>query len=83
MPALGQFRLDGRTAMVTGASSGLGAAFAAGLGEAGADVVVASRRAGRLEATRTAVQATGRQALAVVTDVTRPDDGHALVAAAT
>jgi len=44
------FRLDGRVAVVTGASSGLGARFARVLAGAGASVVVAARRADRLEA---------------------------------
>jgi len=46
--ALGRFRLDGRTAVVTGASSGLGARFAPVLHGAGANVVVAARRRDRL-----------------------------------
>lgn len=44
------FRLDGRTAIVTGASSGLGVRFAKVLSSVGANVVVAARRADRLEA---------------------------------
>jgi NAD(P)-dependent dehydrogenase (short-subunit alcohol dehydrogenase family) len=42
------FRLDGRVAVITGASSGLGAGFARAFAQAGADVVLAARRAGRL-----------------------------------
>ena len=45
------FRLDDRVAIVTGASSGLGVAFAQALAEAGADVVLGARRGDRLEET--------------------------------
>ncbi|MBB1022783.1 SDR family NAD(P)-dependent oxidoreductase, partial [Dietzia sp. E1] len=44
MPVLDRFRLDGRVAVVTGASSGLGAGFARALSSAGATVVLAARR---------------------------------------
>src|SRR4051812_33300156 len=47
---LAPFRLDGRVAIVTGASSGLGARFARVLQAAGADVVLAARRVDRIEA---------------------------------
>jgi NAD(P)-dependent dehydrogenase (short-subunit alcohol dehydrogenase family) len=81
MSILDRFRLDGRTAIVTGASSGLGAMFAEALAEAGADVAVAARRADRLEAAKAAVQAHGRRSLAVGTDVAVPEDCRRLVEA--
>ncbi len=82
MTVLDLFRLDGKVAIVTGASSGLGVAFAQALAEAGADVVLGARRVERLEDTRKLVEATGRRALAVQTDVADPDACQALVDAA-
>jgi NAD(P)-dependent dehydrogenase (short-subunit alcohol dehydrogenase family) len=79
---LDRFRLDGKVAIVTGASSGLGVAFARGLAEAGADIVIGARREDRLEETRALVEETGRKCVAVVTDVTKPEDCQALVEAA-
>src|SRR6476659_1296353 len=76
------FRLDGKVAIVTGASSGLGVAFAQGLAEAGADVVLGARRADRLGETAALVEAAGRRALAVPTDVADPESCQALVDAA-
>jgi NAD(P)-dependent dehydrogenase (short-subunit alcohol dehydrogenase family) len=79
---LDRFRLDGRVAIVTGASSGLGIAFAAALAEAGADVVIAGRRTDRLVHTRAVVEDRGRRALAVTADIARPDDAQSVVDAA-
>jgi NAD(P)-dependent dehydrogenase (short-subunit alcohol dehydrogenase family) len=78
-PVLDAFRLDGRVAIVTGASSGLGVAFARALAEAGADVALGARRADRLAETRAMVEALGRRAIAVATDVAEPGDCQALV----
>jgi NAD(P)-dependent dehydrogenase (short-subunit alcohol dehydrogenase family) len=55
---LAPFRLDGRVAIVTGASSGLGARFARVLQAAGADVVLAARRVDRIEALASELGAT-------------------------
>jgi NAD(P)-dependent dehydrogenase (short-subunit alcohol dehydrogenase family) len=76
------FRLDDKVAIVTGASSGLGVAFAQGLAEAGADVVLGARRADRLEQTAKLVRDAGRRVLTVQTDVADPDQCQALVDAA-
>jgi NAD(P)-dependent dehydrogenase (short-subunit alcohol dehydrogenase family) len=76
------FDLADRVAIVTGASSGLGVAFAQALAEAGADVVLAARRVDRLADTAALVEAAGRRALSVETDVADPDGCQALVDAA-
>ena len=82
MPLLERFLLDGRVAIVTGASSGLGVTIATALAEAGADVVLGARRVDRLEETRVLVEHTGRQALVVKADVADPEDCDRLVEAA-
>ncbi|MGZ4436769.1 MAG: SDR family NAD(P)-dependent oxidoreductase [Nocardioidaceae bacterium] len=79
MSVLDMFRLDGKVAIVTGASSGLGVAFAQALAEAGADVVLGARREDRLAETQALVEAAGRRAVAVRTDVADPADCQALV----
>lgn len=79
---LDRFRLDGKVTIVTGASSGLGVAFALALAEAGADLALGARRAEGLAATKRAVEALGRRATCVPTDVSRPEDCTALVEAA-
>ena len=80
MSVLDRFSLDGKIAVVTGASSGLGAAFAVGLAEAGADVVVAARRTDRLKQTADEVETLGRRCLAVTADVSSPEDCTRVVA---
>jgi NAD(P)-dependent dehydrogenase (short-subunit alcohol dehydrogenase family) len=75
----GIFRLDGRVAVVTGASSGMGVLFAEALAGAGASVVVAARRLERLEALAERLREGGAEALAVRCDVGREEDVEALV----
>ena len=82
MTVLDMFRLDGKVAVVTGASSGLGVAFAKALAEAGADVALGARRVERLQDTKRLVEAAGRRAITVQTDVANPEDCERLVDAA-
>ena len=73
------FRLDGKVVVVTGASSGLGVAFAEVFAEAGADLVLGARRVDRLADTAALVEKHGRRAVTVATDVASPEDCQALV----
>ncbi len=70
----------GRTAIVTGASSGLGAALAVTLAAARANVVLFSPETERQQQVATQCEQAGGQALSVVGDVTRPEDCQRLVA---
>ena len=79
MGILDMFRLDGKVAIVTGASSGLGVAFARHLAEAGADIALAARRVDRLGETAALVEKSGRRAISVPTDVSSPADCQRLV----
>lgn len=63
------FDLSGRVAMVTGGTTGLGFAIARGLAEAGADVVVSSRRADQVEKVAAEIETMGRRSLCITSDV--------------
>jgi NAD(P)-dependent dehydrogenase (short-subunit alcohol dehydrogenase family) len=78
-----KFGLEGRVVIVTGASSGLGAAVAVAAAEAGADVVIGARRLELLEETAAAVEAVGRKALVVPGDITQVEECQRLVRSAT
>lgn len=72
--------LDGRVAVVTGASRGIGRSIALALAAAGADVALAGRDVARLDAVAGQIRDSGRSALAVPTDVTDRARVDALVA---
>jgi NAD(P)-dependent dehydrogenase (short-subunit alcohol dehydrogenase family) len=76
---LDAFGLDGRVVVITGASSGLGAAVALAVAQAGADVVIGARRQEMLETTAATVEGIGRKALVVPTDITSVEDCQRLV----
>ncbi|MGE2688605.1 SDR family NAD(P)-dependent oxidoreductase [Mycolicibacterium pulveris] len=82
MTILDRFRLDDKVVIITGASSGLGVSFAEACAQAGADVVLAARRAEKLSGTADLVRSAGRRALIVPTDVTDPQQCSDLVEAA-
>ena len=77
-PVAPLFRLDGKVALVTGGSRGLGRTIAAALAAAGARVAITARRASWLDETAAAFAAEGHETLAQVADVT---DAAALRAA--
>jgi len=70
MSGIAQFGLNGRRALVTGASSGLGRHFALTLAQAGASVIVAARSVDKLAETVAEIEAAGGKAVAVPLDVT-------------
>ncbi|MEE9199048.1 MAG: 3-oxoacyl-ACP reductase family protein [Dehalococcoidia bacterium] len=70
---LPEFNLEGKVAIVTGASRGIGKAIAVTLAEAGADVVASARSAGDIEKTAEEVRRLGRRGLAIATDVLKKD----------
>jgi NAD(P)-dependent dehydrogenase (short-subunit alcohol dehydrogenase family) len=71
--------MDGRVAVITGGGTGIGRASALVLAEQGADIVLAGRRVEPLESTVSEIEALGRRAIAVPTDVTEAEQCQALV----
>ena len=69
MNILDTFRLDGQVTVVTGSGRGIGEGIALGMAEAGSDIVLAARRTHEIEAVAKKVEALGRKALAVTTDM--------------
>jgi 7-alpha-hydroxysteroid dehydrogenase len=82
MSLLDLFRVDDHVAVVTGSGRGIGRAIAVGLAEAGADVIVTSRRAGDVADVAAEVRARGRRALEVPGDLREPGMPRRLAAQA-
>jgi NAD(P)-dependent dehydrogenase (short-subunit alcohol dehydrogenase family) len=79
VPPSSPFSLDGRVAIVTGGGTGIGRSTALVLAAHGADVVIAGRRLDPLTAAAAEIEALGRNALAVPTDVTEHEQCERLV----
>ncbi|MCK6067453.1 MULTISPECIES: SDR family NAD(P)-dependent oxidoreductase [Microbacterium] len=79
MSVIDKFSLQGRTALVTGATRGLGHAFATALAEAGADIVVHGRDQAAAETVRDEIEALGRKAYVVLGDLTEAGGAQQVV----
>ncbi len=74
MTTLDLFRLDGKTAIITGGGRGLGEYMANALSDVGANVVVCSRKLEACQGVKQEIEARGGKALALACDITKPDD---------
>lgn len=81
LPRTPSFRLDGKRALIAGASSGIGLGAAVALAEAGAAVTLIARRLPDLQNLRDAIRATGAQAEALALDITDIAATEAAIAA--
>jgi NAD(P)-dependent dehydrogenase (short-subunit alcohol dehydrogenase family) len=81
MNTLDLFRLDGKTAIITGGGRGLGQYFAEALSDAGANIVVCSRKLAACEEVKNEIEAKGGHALALACDITKQNEVEQVVAA--
>ena len=78
--ALAKFSLEGKVALVTGASRGIGRAIALAFADAGADVAISSRKLTDLEIVAEEIKAKGRKSMALASHIAKIDDSKTLVA---
>lgn len=78
-PVLDRLRLDGKVAYVTGAGQGIGRAFAHALGEAGAKVAIIDMDRGKAEDVAHELTLKGISSMAVVADISKPDDVQKMI----
>ena len=76
---ISQFSLEGKVALITGASRGIGKAAALGYARAGADVIVVSRKLSDLEVVADEIKRLGRKSLPIAAHIGRLDQIHSLV----
>ena len=78
--ALAKFSLEGKVALVTGASRGIGRAIALAFADAGADVAISSRKLPDLEAVAEEIKTKGRKSMALASHIAKIEDSQTLVA---
>lgn len=74
-----KFSLEGKVALITGGSRGIGRAIALTFADAGADIAVSSRKLEALEIVATEIRAKGRKGMAIASHVARPEESKNLV----
>ena len=72
-------RLEGKIALITGGGKGIGKAIALAYARDGADVIISSRTQSALEEVAAEIEAMGRRSLAIVTDISNPEQSEAMV----
>jgi len=77
--SIANFSLEGKVALVAGGSRGIGRAGALAFAEAGADVVVSSRKLADLEQVAEEIRATGRKGIAIASHIAKVEESKALV----